>query len=510
MTLHDLYLLSPELSLAGLAILLLLLDLIIPRKGFLAALAVVGLLVPLGFTIELWVSLDSDQIAEMQGIFNTLVVDKFSLFFKFLFLGATALVVLLSSDYVKKFSRFQTEYYALVLFSACGMMLLASTMELITIYVALELTALPVAALAAFLRDSRSAESGLKFFILSAISSAVLLYGMVLVYGFTGSTRLEDIAMRLGEVSLSSDEPFGSYALLLGILLMIAGFGFKITMVPFQMWAPDVYEGSPTPVTAFLSVASKAAGFAVVLRVFYVAFPLDILSIEWSAIFAVLSAISMSIGNLVAIPQRNIKRMLAYSTVAHAGYLLVGLAAVASRAPAGAEAGGPTGVLFYLGGYAATNLAAFAAVIAISNRIGSDQIDDYAGMGRRAPYLAGALALAMISLTGIPPTVGFMVKVNIFGAAVNSGLAWLAVVGGINSVVSAYYYLRVVKVMYLSPPASEEPVASDLPLRLAVVSTVAGVIFFGLYPTPLLNMARTAAEALFSAPVAGVASIPIP
>ena len=442
MTLHDLYLLSPELSMAGLALLLLLLDLLVRRKEPLTALAFLGLGVPLGFSIALWLDLDS---IKNDGILtDTLVVDRFSLFFKFLFIGVAALVILVSSEYVKKFERFQIEYYALVLFSVSGMMLLASTMELITIYISLELTALPIAALAAFLRDGRSSEAGMKFLILSGISSALLLYGMVLVYGLTGSTMLPDIALQLGERGLSD-------ALLVGVGLMIAGFGFKITAVPFQMWAPDVYEGSPTPVTAFLSVASKAAGFAVILRVFYIAFPMDALSLEWSLTFAVLAALSMTLGNLVAIAQSNIKRMLAYSTVAHAGYLMVGLAAARATGDQGVI--GPLGVLFYLGGYAATNLAAFSAVIAISDRIGSDNIDDFAGMGRRASYLAAALAFAMVSLIGVPPTVGFMVKVYIFGAAVNSDLAWLAVFGVVNSVISAYYYLRVVKVMYWLPRA---------------------------------------------------------
>ena len=496
MTTHDLFLLSPEFSMAALAIALLLLDLVVSRKGYLAALAVVGLAVPLAFSIALWFSLEAG-VAENSGILSaTLVVDKFSLFFKFLFIGVAAVVVLMSTDYVKKLKGFQIEYYALVLFSASGMMLLASTTELITIYIALELTALPIAALAAFLRDSRSSESGIKFLVLSGVSSALLLYGMVLIYGFTGTTVLGEVAVRIGEIGLISGEPFGSYALVFGIVLIIAGFGFKITAFPFQMWAPDVYEGSPTPVTAFLSVASKAAGFAVLLRIFYVAFPLDTLSIEWSAIFATLAALSMTIGNLVAIPQNNIKRMLAYSTIAHAGYLMVGLAAVASRTTGNGDAIGPSGVLFYLGGYAAMNLAAFSVVIAVSSKLDSDRIADFAGMGRRAPYLAAVLAFALISLTGVPPTVGFMAKIYIFGAAVNSGLTWLVVVGVLNSVVSAYYYIRVIKVMYLSAPPNEEPVASGFPLRLAMFATAVSVVVFGLYPRPLLELARSAAEVL--------------
>ena len=497
MTSQDLFLLSPELSMAGLAMLLLLLDLVVSRKGALTAFGGIGLAVPLAFSLALWSSLESNGVASNDGILaNTLVVDRFSLFFKFLFIGVGAAVFLISRDYVKRIERFQVEYYALVLFSVAGMMLLASAVDLITIYIALELTALPVAALAAFLRDSRSSESGLKFLLLSGVSSALLLYGMVLAYGFTGSTMLEEMAARLDQGILSDDQPLGSYALLMGVVLMIAGFGFKITAVPFSMWAPDVYEGSPTPVTAFLSVASKAAGFAVILRIFYIAFPMATLTIEWSAIFAVLAALSMTLGNLVAIAQSNIKRMLAYSTIAHAGYLMVGIAAVAASASGGLSMIGPTSVLFYLGGYAATNLAAFSAIIAISDRIDSDNIYDFAGMGRRAPWLAAVLALAMISLIGIPPTVGFMVKIYILGAAVNSGLAWLALVGVINSVISAYYYLRVVKVMYLSPPATEERVPSGLPMRLAVLVTAGGVLVFGVYPGPLLKLAREAAEVL--------------
>ena len=497
-TAHDLYLLSPELSLAGLATLLLLLDLVVTRKGWLAVVGLVGLAVPLGFSIALWLGLDGTGIQpENAGILaNTLIVDKFGIFFKFLILAVAALVILASSDYVRNFRRFQTEYYALVLYSATGMMLLASTVELITIYIALELTALPIAALAAFLRDGRSSESGMKFLILSAISSALLLYGMVLVYGFTGSTSLRDVAEQIGAIGLNAAEPMGGYVVLMGVVLLIAGFGFKITAVPFQMWAPDVYEGSPTPVTAFLSVASKAAGFAVIMRVFYVAFPIDALAIEWSAIFAVIAALSMSVGNLVAIAQNNIKRLLAYSTVAHAGYLMVGLAAVAARGVTDDGALGPTGTLFYLGGYAATNLAAFSAVIAISNRIGSDRIDDFAGMGRRAPYLAAALAFSLISLTGVPPTVGFIVKIYIFGAAVSSGLEWLAIVGAINSVVSAYYYIRVVKVMYLAEPAAAEPIPTGIPIRLAVLAASAVILIFGVYPAPLLELARSAASVL--------------
>ena len=497
MTLDDLYLLSPELSIASLALLLLLLDLVVSRKSFLATLAVAGLVVPLGFSAALWIGLDSTGLEPNNAgiLADTLIVDKFSVFFKFLILGSVAAIFLMSGEYARRFERFQTEYYVLVLLSATGMRLLASTIEMISIYISLELSALPLAALAAFRRDSRSSESGMKFLVLSGVSSALLLYGMVLVYGFTGSTMLSDVAVKLDSIVFDGGQPFGSYALLMGIVLMVAGFGFKITAAPFQMWAPDVYEGSPTPVTAFLSVASKAAGFAVVLRVFYMAFPVEDLSLQWGTVFAALAALSMTIGNLVAIAQTNIKRMLAYSTIAHAGYLLIGVAAVASRAQDGGEAG-PAGVLFYLGGFALMNLAAFSAVIAISNRTGSDLIEGFAGMGRRAPLLAAVLAFAMVSLTGVPPTVGFMAKLYIFGAGVNAGLAWLVIIGVVNSVISAYYYLRVVKAMYLSPASSDEPLAPDPSLRIALLGTAAAVLLFGIYPKWLLDLALTAAQAL--------------
>ena len=498
MTTHDIYLLSPEISIVGLAMILVVLDLVISRKGALAVVAFVGLSVPMALSIVLWVDLNDEGSRQMGAVFGALVVDKFSLFFKFLLVAVAALVVLASAEYVGRFDRFRGEFFALVLLSTSGMMLLASTVELISIYVSLELTALPIAALAAFLRDGRSSESGMKFLILSGISSGVLLYGMVIIYGFTGTTVLVEIADYIGGSELTAEIPFGADALLFGVILVTAGFGFKIASVPFHMWAPDVYEGAPTPITAFLSVASKAAGFAVIMRVFYIAFGSEILSLDWSAVFAVLSVLSMTIGNLIAIRQSNIKRMLAYSTIAHAGYLMVGMAAVAVRTSEVQTTLGPSGILFYLSGYALTNLAAFSAVIAISNRIGSDQIDAFAGMSRRTPFLAGVLGFSMISLIGVPPTVGFIAKVYIFGAAVNTNLEWLAVAGVVNSVLSAYYYLRVVKVMYLRPPEDEGPVASGAPIKLAVMVTLAGTAFFGVYPSPLINLARTAVGVLGS------------
>ena len=488
----------------GLAILVVALDLVVRRKGWVLALSAIGLLVPLALTIVLWVDPGDELAKDATGLFGTFLVDKFALYFKVLVLAILGTVVLSSNDYVRKLGRLQGEYFALIMFAATGMMLLAATTELISIYISLELATLPLAALAAFLLDSRSSEAGMKYLILGAISSAVLLYGMALVFGFTGTTYLGEISSVLTAPG-DADVPFQSYAVLVGVVLIVAGFSFKLSAVPFQMWVPDVYEGSPTPVAAFLSVASKAAGFAILLRVFYVAFqPHDV---DWSLLFAGLAVASMTVGNVVAIAQRNIKRLLAYSTIAHAGYLLIGVAAIANEEVAGSggfSTFGPSSVLFYLGAYVATNLVVFLAIIAISNKTGSDLIVDFAGMGRRAPYLALALALAMVALIGLPPTGIFIAKLYIFSAAVKSDLAWLAVVGVGNSVLSAYYYLRVMRVMYLNPATSEEKVPSSRPFQLALAVSALSVLAIGIYPGPLLDVAEKAVLPLLQAPMLAV------
>jgi NADH-quinone oxidoreductase subunit N len=478
-------LLIPELILVAFAIVVILLDLVIQRKGWLAVISIIGLVVSGSFTIAMWGG-------SSQTIFNNmLVVDNFALFFKLLFQGIAALVVLASTDYVSKFARFQGEYYALVLLSTLGMMLMAATAELISIYIALELTSISLYILAGFLKDPKSSEAALKYLLLGAVASAVLLFGMAMVFGFTGETRLGDIAQTIQ--AMSPQTVLASPALLLGIVLLVAGFGFKIAAVPFHMWVPDVYEGAPTPITAYLSVASKAAGFAIILRVFYSAFGLpQWLSLDWGLIFAVLSAIGMTLGNVVAIPQTNIKRMLGYSSIAQAGYLMVGLAAVGFSPVA--DIVGRSSLLFFLAAYALTNLGAFIAIIAISNKLNSDLIEDYSGMGKRAPLLALALTLCLISLIGIPPAAGFMAKFYIFSGAVQHGLLWLVIVGVINSVISAYYYLRVVKVMWLGEPASTEKVPSSGALKVALSLSCLGVLLLGIVPGLMMRLAEVAAS----------------
>jgi NADH-quinone oxidoreductase subunit N len=489
MLIGELRFLTPELSLLVFALVVILLDLFIKQKKVLAAVSIAGVVVSAGFTVAMW-GTPGEAI-----LYGTLAVDNFALFFKLLLLVAVGLVLLASQDYVSKFERFQGEFYALVLISAVGMMLLVAATDLIAIYVALELSGISLYVLATFLKDKKSTEAGLKYLLLGAVASAVLLYGMALVFGFTGKTALVSIAEYVQ--GMPGAGLLSNPALLMGMVLLAAGFGFKIACFPFQMWVPDVYEGAPTPITAYLSVASKAAGFAVILRVFFVALGSpDWLSLNWGMLFAVLSAITMTVGNVVAILQSNVKRMLGYSSIAQAGYLMVGLATVGMAV--GSDAVGQSGLLFFLMSYAVTNLGAFIAVIAISNKIDSDEINDYTGMGKRAPLLAVALTLCLISLIGLPPTAGLIAKIYIFSGAVQHGLLWLVIVAVINSCVSAFYYLRVVKMMWFGAPASEEKVPSSWALRTALAICCFFVLLLGVVPGGFIGIAQTAIRILSS------------
>ncbi len=549
MTLHDLYLISPQLSMAALAVLVVLVDLMTSRKGLVSGLALVGLAAPLAFILlQLYglpggiLGTGAENLAPATSILqDSLAVDRFSIFFNLLVVAVLALVFLSSVAYVLELSRLRGEFYGLMLLSASGMMLLASATELITIYVALELTTLPLVAIAAFLPNARSSEAGMKFLLIGAISSALTLYGMALLYGFSGSTTLEGIALSLGG-PLRDDVPFGSHAVLVGIAVLTVGIAFKLSAVPSQMWVPDVYEGAPIPMVAFLSVASKAVAFALLLRFLYSGL-LPYYG-DWGTLLAILAAVTMTVGNLAALAQSNIRRLLGYSTIAHAGYLLVGVAAVvqlggfgdwapmpslspSSDAPATAvlmlhsvregdpsvggsmafTTFGPSSVLFYLVAYAAANLTAFFAILAVHSRIGSDLIEDYGGVFRRFPFLAIALAVALIALVGVPPTGIFVGKIYLFLAAVNSDLAWLAFLGAINSVISAYYYVRIIRIMFLAPE-SEAVAAVGLggiqsrgarvsPFTLiALALTLAATVLLGVVFGPVVQAAEGAVSAL--------------
>jgi NADH-quinone oxidoreductase subunit N len=487
MPLDEFRFIAPELSLLGFALVVILLDLFIKQKKVLAGISVAGVVISAGFTIAMW----GQPAVAIFG--RMLAIDNFALFFKLLMLAAAGLIILASQDYVRKFARFQGEYYALILISAAGMMLLVAASDLISIYVALELTGISLYVLTTFLKDKKSSEAGLKYLLLGAVASAVLLYGMALVFGFTGKTCLMCIAEYIQ--GMPGAGLLNNPALLLAMVLLAAGFGFKIACFPFQMWVPDVYEGAPTPVTAYLSVASKAAGFAVILRIFFVALGSPAwLSLNWGMMFAVLSAITMTVGNVTALLQSNIKRMLGYSSIAQAGYLMVGLATVGMTI--GNSALGQSGLLFFLMSYAVTNLGAFIAVIAITNKIKSDEIDKFTGVGKRAPLIAAALTLCLISLIGLPPTAGLIAKIYIFNAAVQNGLLWLVIVAVINSAISAFYYLRVVKVMWAGAPASEEKVPSSWALRTALALCCFFVVLLGIIPAAFVGFAQAAAKIL--------------
>jgi len=481
----NLSLLKPEITIAAVAVLVILLDLFIKQKYVTRYLSLAGLVVAGVFAVIMWG--DNNP-----AIFNNmLATDNFAVFFKLLFLGIAFLVILSSADYENKFSNFKSEYYVLILISTLGMMLMASAADMISLFISLELASIPLYVLVSLLKDKKSTESALKYLLLGAIASAVVLYGMALVFGATGETQLAAIAQALQ--SGVDTTPLGNPGLYMGIILMVAGFGFKIAAVPFQMWVPDVYEGAPTTITAYLSVASKAAGFAIILRVFFTAFgtPFEI-SNTWGIIFAVLSVISMFIGNIAAIPQTNIKRMLGYSSIAQAGYLMVGLATFGLAMPSTVIA--ESGLLFFLVSYALTNLGAFIAVVIISGKINSDTIADYAGLGKRSPLLALALTFCLISLIGIPPAAGFMAKFYIFSLAAEHGLLWLVILAAINSVISAYYYLRVVKVMWFSEaPAAEKMTPSVAPI-VALAICCLGVLLLGVIPGLIMRFVESASS----------------
>jgi NADH-quinone oxidoreductase subunit N len=410
---------------------------------------------------------------------GAIAIDGFSVFFEALILIAAGFTILMSLDYASETRLPGAEYYSLLLFATLGMMLMAVGGDLIVIFVGLETMSIAIYVLAGLRRnDPRSNEAALKYFLLGAFSTGFLLYGIALTYGATGSIKLE--AIRHALEGASSVNPL----LLLGIALLLIGFGFKVAAVPFHMWTPDVYEGAPTPVTAFMAVGVKLAAFAAFLRVFMVHF--GPVSVDWAWVLWVIAAITMTTGNLIALVQTNIKRMLAYSAIAHAGYILVGMTAVDAHAGAS--------VLYYLLAYAFTNLGAFSVVVALE-RTGepSDLISDYRGLAERRPVLAAAMAIFLFSLTGVPPLAGFVSKFYIFSAALSAGLVWLVIIAVLNSVIAAYYYIYVVVAMYMQEDGVAVPSITAKPALAAAIALAAlGTILIGIYPQPYMSAATTA------------------
>lgn len=466
LSLSDLLLMLPELWVTIWICVVLCVDFIMPRlsKRTIAGLSVAGLGVALVILLVFY--MDGTQGTLFKGMY---VLDRLALFFKILVVGSTLLVILSSVDYVGRFRFFKSEYYFLVMMSALGMMFMSSANDLLSVFVTLEFSTFGFYVLVAYLReDLRSSEAGLKFFILGVFAAALLAYGISLVYGETGKLIFPDIAKEPMELTP---------ALTAGWLLIFAALGFKIGAVPLHSWIPDTYHGAPTPVTAFLSIAPKAATFAILLRILFSTLPA--LKPEWVWLMICTAVLSMLYGNIVAIAQRNIKRLLAYSGIAQIGNILIGMAAGTKM---GAEA-----VLFYILTYLFANLGAFAVVIAFSQATNSDEIEDYGGLNRRSPFLAFAMLIFLLSLAGVPPLAGFIGKIYVFAAAIKEGLYTLITIGLISIVISLYYYIIVVKQMYINEPADPTPIAVPGSLKAVIWIGLAGTLILGMWPKPFMD-----------------------
>lgn len=472
----DLYPLLPLLIVIGWACVLLLLDLFIPkdRKGITAFLAGLGLVAGLIATFL--------RFGENGVSFSGMIVeDGFSIFLQFIFLATGLAGITLAYDYIKRREIQRGEYYTLLLFTVGGMMLMAMAGDLVIVFLAIELLSIPLYVLSGFARpQEESEEAAMKYFLLGAFASSFIVYGIALVYGATQTTQLGEIVVAIQSASANSQ------LLVIGAGLILVGLGFKVAAVPFHMWTPDVYQGAPTSTTAFMSVGAKAAGFAALLRVFIAAFPG--LAESWSLLVMIIAALTMTWGNVAAIAQPNIKRMLAYSSIAHAGYILMILPAAADSqiAPDAVSA-----ALFYILAYAVSNLGAWGVVLALEKKEGGGlNLEDYAGLGTKNPGLALAMTIFMFSLTGIPPTAGFMGKFYIFRAVVDADLIWLAIVGVVTSLISAYYYLRIIVIMYMRP--GEPETRSETWLETTVLVAGLLTVLLGILPGPLLALADQA------------------
>lgn len=460
---------------------LVLVDLLIPkdRKGWTALLAAVGLVVTLGFVV-------AGFGRPIVGFGGMIFADDFANFLNVLILVSGLAGIALAYDYLKRMGLERGEYYSLLLFAMIGMMLMGMTADLIVVFLALELLSIPLYVLAGIATPKPSSEeAALKYFLLGSFASGFVLFGTALVYGATSFTGLADIV-----ASISSGTA-NMTLLLVGAALILIGLGFKVAVVPFHMWTPDVYHGAPTSVTAFMAVGAKAAGFAAILRVFVLAFP--VLSADLAPIFWGLAALTMVLGNVVAIAQTNIKRLLAYSSIAHAGYIMM---ALVPYGQANVSADSVASALFYLVAYAFTNFAAWAVVIAVERQATPENgdagisLDDYAGLGRKYPALAAVMAVAMLSFTGVPPTLGFVGKFYLFRTVVEGGYLGLALLGVLTSLVSAYYYLRVVVVMYMKD--GEPQVRRETWLYVTAYAAAIGVVVLSIFSMPLIRWATEA------------------
>jgi NADH-quinone oxidoreductase subunit N len=470
----DLYLIAPEIVITIFGFLVLMVDVFSPkkeRKGYLGVISLIGILIAFFYTLPLMGSASSG----FGGMFTS---DGYALFFKITFMIIAFLTVLISMGYAHREGIDFGEYYALILFATLGMMLMAAGTHLIIIFLGLETMSISIYILAGMMREDRkSVESALKYFLLGAFATCFLLYGIALLYGATGSLYLKDIA-----AYISSKNLLRNPMLLMSLVFLTIGFGFKIAAVPFHMWTPDVYEGAPTSITAFMATGVKAAGFSALVRVFFSALPA--FRPDWTSIMWVIALATMTLGNIVAISQTNIKRMLAYSSIAHAGYILVAFVAGNDL--------GTSGILFYLMAYAFMNLGAFTVVILLGKK-GEENtlINDYAGIGFKYPLLAAAMTIFLLSMAGIPPLGGFMAKFYVFSAAVKEKFYWLAILGVLNSAISVYYYLRVTVLMYFRESEREITGLQFSPASVfALILAVIGTLYMGIFPANVLSFAQ--------------------
>lgn len=468
----------PELWVGGLLLVLLSLDLRWKgeRPQTLGTLAVVGLLP------ALFILLLQTGTPTQSALGGMIRVDALAVFFKGIFLTTAIGILLMTRELSSRIERGHGEFYLLILTATLGMLLVSASAHFLMLFVSLELITISFYVMTAYLKtDTRSLEAGMKYLILGSLASGLFLYGIAFVYGATGTMDFKEIRAAL---SSASKMPPG---LLFGLLLILGGIFFKSACVPFHLWVPDVYEGSPTPVTAFLSVGSKAAGFIVALRVLHELFLPS--QQAWAGLVAFLAGLTILYGNLGAIPQKNIKRLLGYSSIGHAGYLLIGIATASSL--------GSAAVNFYLLSYLFTNLAVFLVIAGFSRHVHSDEIRDYAGLSKRSPFLAAAMFLALLSLAGVPPLSGFFGKFLLLLSAVREGYLWLAVIGAAAVVISLYYYLLLVKAMYVDPAEDLTPIPVSLPLRVALVVCILSILGIGIWQDPFLNLSLAATHSLF-------------
>ena len=488
---NDFTLLLPEFLVTALAFAVLIADFFLgsARKDLLAYGSVAGLAIIAVISVVFL----GDKDAALKGV---VLVDGYALFFKVFFLVLGGVAVSASVDYVRRHLEHPGEYYAILLFTVVAMMLLAASGELLTAYISLELLSFGLYVLVAFDRyNPKSNEAGTKYILLGAFSSALLLYGISQVYGHTGETGFSELSEALAA------SPDLSIGLMVGLVLIIAGLGFKVAAVPFHMWVPDAYEGAPTPVAAYLATGSKAAAFALVLRLFTEG--LMPAAGDWQIILAILAALTMTVGNLGALVQVNIKRLLAYSSIGHVGYLLLGVAALAGfdqdgRILVDRSQLASSGIMLHLVGYAITNMAAFLSVSAIYNATGNEEVPGFAGVARRAPMLAMVFAVSLFSLAGMPIFVGFVSKFYLFNAAAAQGLLWLAGLAIFNSLISLYYYLQVVRQMYIEPAEDPTPIRIPRLTSGLLGALFLGMVLLGVYPAPLMDAIQNASDVILS------------